>query len=1190
MIVFKRFLIPGLYAYLENGEWKGYILPPADHLPNEITLEDSWKKYNGFYLFSIGNIPLYNTEFFQTITVFLKRNYPYYKTGDRCFIWFNTGGNPDVREPFQFAQVLVFDKSGTISKNGEGSQQLWFSNSGYFAVAPYSMIKLNDAKNALLISRTAASLASKFEYGLYLTNKPWTVATMRLGKIKTNKEKLSLEPPLSIPFTEAAGAIQFELSFPFQFANPKYFVIQPDTYPYDPTDFKNGAAYTILPAGCKYYFKNHNWVELTYNLFGNQNAVDFKGSFNPSSVFNEHHTFFAFKARTQLETYIPTAYGKPISLSSCPNAKLLFARAPQNANGLSRYYWTLAGDFTLLNGPASADHPEQNRLLCGVSGTETISFTGKTAGYAGDMISFTPNQNALAPIFPVLDEECTGQPEGEPLLNSELTTAWVSFKSSDNPPAPISYYSQPEGAPLFEPSQTSGVLTYAEARAASLNDISNACFPLVNSATATPVLGQRKKDDPGYYDQEAIRQFELQILNPTRKQLITGARKALKQPKKSRLKAQEDHQLSTTPQGLLVNLNADKSAWQSITLANPDLEEKKAQPLMFKQLETKGATTGIQAAFQTNEQFLVISNPVPGNLDYYRSHFQDKIDIAAWPFILDLTGKSNWTSSTGFNNIVIFKFCNYSVEERIKNRKLWTDPLNFNESGRLDDLSTWLLDYIDAAKKDVQENGKNSAFSNFVGLVTNPGWNGILCLQVTLDLSTMPKEIKSILAGIDVSRFTAHHFGIEANHIGLTDKGELDTAFKSSMFGLISYFDATYEAYQRKKEPRPILLPATNDTYDFKVLELQVLFDKSLVKDFKSKIQLSLNTLFNEPVTSESNATNKYAINQYSIVMDGLYDKRNGTTAYTFAIDQPNVLGLASAAIQDVNIQTVQLAAVGQASAEQVTTRFYISGSLQFATLPDFDLFSYQALPFSNLVLDMKFNLNVLDPESHTPKKTFLLQPGGLVFGKTGLLSRPGSLVPHFPLELAGLLYHSPETATEASTPVTPASLAYLPVDAPLPTNPVSATWYGLRFNLNLGSMGALTAKIGFQAEILMAWSPGVTKKQVQVFIKMPFTGTTPNKGFSLQGVIKFAVDNIQFVNTPAGEKMQYALVLSQVGLSMLGLKLPRSGDTVFYLFGNPDEQQQAATGADSGNLGWFGAYKSKPKKEEKKKPQSINP
>jgi hypothetical protein len=227
----------------------------------------------------------------------------------------------------------------------------------------------------------------------------------------------------------------------------------------------------------------------------------------------------------------------------------------------------------------------------------------------------------------------------------------------------------------------------------------------------------------------------------------------------------------------------------------------------------------------------------------------------------------------------------------------------------------------------------------------------------------------------------------------------------------------------------------------------------------------------------------------------------------------------------------------------------------------------------------MEFNLGVIGAD-HTPKKVFTFSPSDVVFNRSSSIPRTGSLVPHFPIELDNLLYNNPAN-TPDNKPITTSSLGYMQVEAPLPTAPVGNTWYALRFNLNMGSIGALASKVGFNSEVILAWSPGKNNNQAQIYAKMPFSRGIAGTNFSIEGVLKFAIGSILFFNDPSIN--QYSMIFTEVGVSLLGKKLPPNGSTILYLFGNPDNPSSVDSGKS--NLGWFGAYKTnKPKKKSQEK------
>jgi hypothetical protein len=407
------------------------------------------------------------------------------------------------------------------------------------------------------------------------------------------------------------------------------------------------------------------------------------------------------------------------------------------------------------------------------------------------------------------------------------------------------------------------------------------------------------------------------------------------------------------------------------------------------------------------------------------------------------------------------------------------------------------------------------------------------------------------------------------------------------MFGLISYLDQDYVKKQKTPGLVSNSLPPVPGDYDFKVLELQVLFKHSEISDFNCKIQLSMNTLFDEPVIQESSQDTS-AINKFSVVLEGLYEKHDGHTSYTFRQLADNSLGLSSIALQSVNIHGVALSTVNetamakedQTTTEQtddakVTTRFALTGRIAMQKLEDFDMLSYEKISFSALYIDMEFDINA---PQHS--KRFNFNPADMVIDPTESSLRDHSLVAHFPLTLQSLEHHFPNTtAKNASPEVSPSTLGYQMVEAPMNYNAIRATWYGLQFNLNLGTMGLLAAKAGFAATVLFTWSPGIKNKAAQMWIKTPFSGGG-GKQFSIQGVIKLVTESIRLEKQP--DKPEYAMLFTNIKVSLLGLKLPSSGNTLLYLFGDP---VKVGTGdaSGTGNLGWFGAYKQQKKAEEKK-------
>lgn len=1235
--VFQASEVKGLYILDGVIGWIAYIFPPGyNDFPETISLEDSLKKYTGSYLFGAKAPDFRNDGFINAFWAYLNAHYS--KTqqfSKRCFFWINPEYGKGAAAP---GKAIVFEKfnywgtSENLSQTSK-SQQLDINDSIFMAVPPFCRIEFSD--NKLTISRMPTSTFDNAAYGLFLYNAKQN-ESMRIGKIDTRG--VGKEAPMIIPMTGAnRGCLKFEISFPFTFNNPAYFECDHDYYPYVKSN-KKQEEYTLLDTGFKYFYPEGKGKdsELFYEIFRQEVSAGFTASLDFSDIFNTRNprrSFFAFtgknatkdKEDTILPTTFITNYGKQIAFkpvtttdregSPLPGSALIvFSQGIASPTAQKRYCWTLQGDFELGATAAKPGADLRQMLLCGISGTETISYQEYIAGYHGDRITFFSGKPAYAPWFDKKKSK-TGKQLTDAFLTSKYTTAWALIqKAIDAGDTPNYYYSQPAQAPLFEPGKNPGTLDYAEVPSADLILLTpqkEDSFPIAPSATVLPVLktsktGIKINDTPA-----DVKRFEIEVLNPARKQLISGYQKAGQKPAKrvskavARLKAADDcpaGNLTTTPQGFLVNLNEDKTAWKCMTLANnePTGAKQEQVPLRFKNIDKLSDHTGLQSAFQTNEQFLVISDPTkrdePEVLQYYIDNFQNRINIADWPFLLDIAHQHKESNTdAAFTNILIFKFCNRSIEERIKDPGLWTNAAVFNQEKDIPELIRWIENYIATARKAITKNKagneagspQDKGFRQFLNIVSDPDWQGVLALQVTLNPENLPAEIKAIMAGVNPAGFAAHHFGIEANQIKTGEDKQLDANFKSSLFGMISYFNPLYLGYQSGTLPRPALLPSAAGDYDFQVLDLQILFANSLVADFHATIQLSLNTAFDEFVDAES-APGDSAIYNNSIVMKGQYDKKNGNISYTFSIIKPNTLSLSSTALDAVTITGIELSTIEDTASQKeqkskdaypiLTTRFNLSGYLKFKKIGDFDLFSYESLVFDNLMLDMQFRLQDINPADQTPRKKFIFIPGNINFNKGNSTPRPGSLARHFPIELQNLMYNY--TDKEAAKPVTPESLGFMRVEAPLPTAPVNDYWYALRFNLNLGTVGALAAKAGFDASLVLAWTPGKSNNQAHVYVKMPFSGGGSGGGFSINGVLKFAIGSVLLFNDPATQ--EYAMIFTEVGVSLLGKKLPPSGSTILYLFGNPDNP--AADVSGSSNLAWFGAYKQNKKEESSRK------
>ena len=880
-----------------------------------------------------------------------------------------------------------------------------------------------------------------------------------------------------------------------------------------------------------------------------------------------------------LPTWLRTIYGKQLwlrpVLEGAHAAKLVMQPRPPDQAGETAFYMVPDGDYELIgekqNGGGDNSLP-QLQLLCGLAGTESINFYLGNPDTPLTTVRFHSWMPAFAPVFPLTDAksgiESSGafrsQAEAEAqLLDSKWPTAWLSVAPSGALPNTNStYYAQPEQAALFEARKgaATNMLELYQAPVAE--------FDTASLATSYPIAiyaGLAGGQISGGFPADKVRDFEVQILNRFRKEKISAIsaaqRLAARKSRGATAPATPPPLITTTtPQGLVAKVQGME--WKSVLLAQNQQDGSK--------LEFTNLGDQLREALQSNQMFLVASLSAP------LGQFQHNITIAEWPFDIDVG--SNGTGSD-YKNVLIFKFGRGAIKDLVTDPKSWVNASGFNANPGL--MSLFLQNYITNAETNAEENYR---FKKFVNLVSNPSWEGILALRVTVGISNFPDDLKGLLAGIDLDRFAAHHFGIETSFVQ-SDGGLRQD--RSSLFGLISYIDRDYVAHQTVRavhsEPRLIqhlthevaAIDPQNEFYDFRVLQLEVVFENSELLDFTSKIQLTTTRWFGEPATLQSGYPPD-PIDSQSIDLDGSYEMHNGQRSYSFYtnLNQTYKFLIGSHVLNYVQIVKARFETLRSDPradlSEKIFTRFSFWGYLNFKEQPGFDLFSFgsqtnpqlsekQGLYFSNLGITMDFTLRA---DETTGSRNFAFDAGRASYDISQSEVRANSLFNRFPMKVTSIL--------QSDGRGSPADLGYLSIRTPKDFRAMrlSKDWYAINLELNLGSMGDLAEKAGFSAGIILAWSPAETVVRAEVLIKLPGTGGG-KKLLSLQGVLKLSIQYFEFtvLKLAQTQDIQYQLWFRNAGLSLLGMKLPTEGVIHMVLGGDPERKLEA------GSLSWMASY-----------------
>lgn len=845
-----------------------------------------------------------------------------------------------------------------------------------------------------------------------------------------------------------------------------------------------------------------------------------------------------------LASNLRTVFGRPLALCPGESAKLVFQPLPTPEG--EKYYLTPQGEFAVVD-PAGGG--AETDVLCGLAGSEFIRLRTDGTGENADRLRFQASNKALAPVFPLLGAQGAA---GLPLLEDGFLTAWVKpVAAPDGGSSEPVYFAQPREAGLFKPGDAGqGVLGAFHAPAARFVDAeADAFFPMAFYAG----LDDGSSGFPG----NDIAPFESQILNPARRASIAAL-----DPGPQKRQAEASPQTTTTPQGFLATI--DDLSWKKVLLAR---DPEGGPDLAFLDL---GDT--LRQALQSNELFLVASRAEP------LGDFRNRVNLAGWPFTVDPS--VNGDARRDFRNVLVFKFGAGTVRERVRDTSAWTDAAAFNA----DPLSVadWIQRYIAETEQAVEENPR---FRKFLDIVDNPAWNGVLMLRVDVGLDDFPQDLKGLLAGIEQENFFGHHLGINVNFVEQSGPEGLEVP-KSALFGLIAYQDRELRSREAEKAVRarprtltildpPVQAPEAGEgRYDFRVLNLQVVFENSDIVDFESLITLTTDSWFLEPARVQT-GTPLNSVLQFAVELSGSYENQDGHRTYTFNTlpDTSYRFILESHTLDAVDIVKAQFHTIDvrdlDQNVERIASRFTFWALLEFKPLAGFDAYSFGGSPggagrpkglfLSNLNVNMTFDFNLPNRSASNRVFTFSIDDLALDPGQSDV--RTNSLAANFPVTVSNLIRGGRGT--------TPDDLGFIEIQAPaaFDVTPLGDSWFGLVFDLNLGSLGALAEDAGFKASVLAAWSPDPERRSGALLIKLPLLGGG-KQTFSLQNVLKLSIGTIAFeTDDSVPDQLAYILRFSTIALKFLGISLPPGAETNALLFGNPAEPGSGA------NLGWYAAY-----------------
>ncbi|MCG9734771.1 hypothetical protein L1D51_12280 [Pseudoalteromonas shioyasakiensis] len=883
--------------------------------------------------------------------------------------------------------------------------------------------------------------------------------------------------------------------------------------------------------------------------------IDLQQAYNKSRTFMTFVGAGAYGTSSEslaIQSYFETADGHRVGMIPLEDSRLVLERFVDEyidgelPNQRAQNYLTPDGQFELLvhGDDGSSLWPERHKLLTGLSRTEYLEFTPRRAdNLPGNVIRFTSQQAAAdfrtIPDGLGINEDLTGD-----LLSNQLTTSWIDLPSNIGPELVASR--QPERMALHGRKVEKGLDEDVGLLSFEPNYVEhNTPIPIV------PLLGLSNTQD---LSDTAI-DLEKTVLSSQRSKLL---RKQV-----TGLGSDSVDKTLYTPQGFRIKLRED-GTWSELLIAHIPIEKN-----LHSNISLENINGDFVDLLMHNRVFMVTSSSqdITGTKMF---NLKGTFNVAGWGFSADLgnnasVSANSSTSSLSMPTALIVKSHDKSIADLVKDPQLWTNRNQLGSESLLN-LQAALINYIKAArehavKEKVTNPGVKSRYGSFLNAIDNPDWNGFLLVNVNIDTSNLPLQIKGLMGGVNKKLLAAHHFGIELTRNEKGVKGL--TPKKSSIFGLVDYPALGSEPAPQPKDPYPNQ-PSLNDSrYDFKLQKMSVLFENAEVTRFDCRIALFIGALFTDSVKSEQN---KAEHTGRILSFDGQYEGRfvDGIRrdTYTFIHKKSYEFKLDTFIFEKLIINKLQFITesstpIGQGR-EKIKTRVALWGNMNFQEVSeDINFPGIEKLDFYDLGITFQFQLGKrielpdLIPNFDIGPVRFELPEKGFGSG----------FLPSLPFKLKFF-----QTAPR-NDPISLGEEGYFGMSFGDSSPKIPKFRFGLGFDADLGAFGSLASSLkGIRMTLLFGWIPKVENEGERSFsVGLRFEGGGGrNLDIGLQGIMRLTAEDYDFGKVETDNGKSYFMVsIKKAHLNLLGKKLPKDDGFTLFLFVDPENP-------DVDKIGWF--------------------
>ncbi len=800
----------------------------------------------------------------------------------------------------------------------------------------------------------------------------------------------------------------------------------------------------------------------------------------------------------------------PAGFALTSSPKAIAAVGGTNTAFIRSHYFCPIGSFSV-----TTDGAQQQRLSLGLSNLETMAVQP-----AVDKLTFVPGHAAYDARVNALAATANG-PSGPALIDLEglCLTSWVRLDVGDAAASPTPISIQPEGMQAYGATAgDSAAMSFSPARFPSPAEP----FPLA------PVLGVR-----GATSAQRL-QLESDVVAKERRARIakSGAFRPLADAEGAPTVG------SRTPQGFIAVRNVDGATWSKLlfTRTSKRQDAKEAwDELGDVGLAVGGAESGelMSEAMSRNRLMLVTTWNRLEELTFDLDSFK-RMHIGGWGIQLS-------PFEEGHDPIVVLKYDGRPLRQLARHPDQWTSPEQFDPTGKLQER---LLSTFDRAMAG------DDLFGKLASRIDDPNWNGLLVLDARLPLAGIPDAMKAIGAGLPPA-LEVPYLGLDVSGID-PDLPEKEP-WRSALFGLVHH--------PGRDEPDPAWEGDSESRVTMRVPRLILRVENDAIDRFECAIQLRIPRLFDFESTEpdkilelkgryESRVAEGKRQDTYMFEAAGSYEKRFGDKSV-----------IRSLALRRLRLLTTR------GEGKYAEGRFLIDGDITFNELAGVDLLGIEKLEFTDFAIDLGFfveGIRNLKLRFNYPNLKFDLDGFNAGSGRrSGNL--PGFLR-SFPLKLRGLRFGDFDLSR----------LGFLQLGnlVATPDFEIGSDFkFGLDFDLDLGSLGALAKKLErFKLQVLVGWKPiwidNVFKKnRLAAGFRIDLGDGSGGIDLGLEGILRLRAERFNFKREKVDARDLIILSADDCRLDVLGNEFPEDGKFSLFLFANLGDPRPWE------RPGWYASY-----------------